>query len=91
MSTTNINVRVDSTLKKDAEELFNDLGLNMSAAITLFLKSAVRHEGIPFEIRRETPNADTVKALSEFDEMKSNPKRYKRYKSAEEMFDEVLA
>lgn len=47
MSTTNINVRVDTDLKKSAETLFNDLGLNMSSAITMFLKSAVSHDGIP--------------------------------------------
>lgn len=36
MATTNINVRVDENLKKDADELFSDLGLNMSTAITMF-------------------------------------------------------
>lgn len=41
MSTTNINVRVDSVLKQEAEALFNDLGLNMSSAINMFLRSAV--------------------------------------------------
>lgn len=41
MATSNINVRVDSELKEEAEDLFKDLGLNMSTAITMFLKSAV--------------------------------------------------
>lgn len=41
-ATTNINVRVDEVLKKDADKLFSDLGLNMSTAITMFLKSAVK-------------------------------------------------
>lgn len=36
MNTTNINVRVSAELKKQAEELFEDLGLTMSSAITLF-------------------------------------------------------
>ena len=44
MATTNINIRVDSELKQSAEELFNDLGLNMSSAITMFLKSAVSYD-----------------------------------------------
>ena len=59
MATTNLNVRVDETLKKDAEQLFADLGLNMSSAITIFLKSAVDYNGIPFEIRK-TNRAETV-------------------------------
>jgi DNA-damage-inducible protein J len=45
VSTTNINIRVDSSLKKEAEDLFRDLGLNMSTAITIFLRSAVRITG----------------------------------------------
>lgn len=73
MATTNINVRVDSTLKQEAEALFNDLGLNLSSAINMFLRSAVIHDGIPFEIKRRTPNAETKAALKEYEEMKKNP------------------
>lgn len=87
MATTNINVRVDTELKQSAEALFNDLGLNMSSAITMFLKSAVNHDGIPFDVKRITPNAETRAALAEYADMKQNPGSYKRYSS----FDEVLA
>ena len=64
MATTNINVRVDTELKQSAESLFNDLGLNMSTAITMFLKSAVSYDGIPFEIKR-IPNAETRQAMQD--------------------------
>lgn len=67
MSTTNINVRVDTELKQSAEELFNDLGLNMSSAITIFLKSAVSHDGIPFELKRKSPNTTTIATLAEYE------------------------
>lgn len=52
MATTNLNIRIDEDLKRNAEILFSDLGLNMSSAITIFLKSAVDYRGIPFEIRK---------------------------------------
>lgn len=91
MSTTNINVRVDSDLKHSAESLFSELGLNMSSAITLFLKSAVSHEGIPFEIKRFSPNDKTIAALSEFENMKSNPAQYKRYDSFDDLTNEVFS
>lgn len=52
MATTNLNIRIDEDLKKNAEQLFNDLGLNMSSAITVFLRSAVDYNGIPFEIKK---------------------------------------
>lgn len=90
MATTNINVRIDTELKQSAEALFADLGLNMSSAITMFLKSAVSHDGIPFEVKRTVPNAETRAALAEYGEMKRNPDSYKRYKSFADLMDEVL-
>ena len=90
MSTANINVRVDADLKRSAEDLFNELGLNMTAAITMFLKSAVSHDGIPFEVKRVIPNAETKAALAEYDAMKNHPESYKRYSSFDAMADEVL-
>ena len=71
-ASTNINVRVDAGLKEQAEQLFADLGMNMSTAITIFLKTAVRCEGIPFEIRRLTPNEETRAALAEYESMKKD-------------------
>lgn len=47
-----IQVRVDKELKKDAEELFKDLGLDMPSAVRLFLKQALLHKGIPFLISK---------------------------------------
>ena len=90
MATTNINVRVDAELKQSAEELFSDLGLTMSSAITMFLKNAVSYDGIPFEVKRRVPNAETRSALAEYEEMKKNPDTYKRYTSFDELLDEVL-
>lgn len=90
MATTNINVRVDSALKQEAEALFNDLGLNLSSAINMFLRSAVIHDGIPFEIKRQSPNAETKAALDEYEEMKKNPGNYKRYETFDEVLNEVF-
>jgi DNA-damage-inducible protein J len=45
-----VNIRIDSTLKKRAEELFDELGLNMTTAFNIFIKAAIRHRGIPFEV-----------------------------------------
>ena len=91
MATTNINVRVDSELKAQAESLFSDLGMNMSTAIVMFLKSAVNHDGLPFEVKRSIPNPDTREALSEYAEMKKNPEVYKRYDSFDDALTEVLS
>jgi len=50
MAITNINVRIDEDIKKQAEELLNDWGLNMSTAINVFLRQMIKQQKIPFEI-----------------------------------------
>ena len=50
MATTTITIRMDENLKKQAEMLFQELGLNMTTAMTIFAKTAVRQRKIPFEI-----------------------------------------
>lgn len=90
MATANLNICIDSALKQEAETLFDELGLTMSSAITVFLRSAVNYNGLPFELRRFVPNAETKAALDEYEEMKKNPGSYKRYESFDEVLDEVL-
>ena len=53
MAATNIQVRVDKSLKVEAEQLFADIGLDMPTAIRLFLKQAVINNGIPFPVERD--------------------------------------
>lgn len=42
--------RIDDKLKRDCDVIFEDLGLSMSGAVTLFLKQVVKHRAIPFII-----------------------------------------
>ena len=67
MATTNLNIRIDAELKKQSEQIFNELGLNMSTALTVFLRQAVRSNGIPFEMRLNIPNAETLAAIEDVD------------------------
>ena len=54
MAQTNINIRMDEGLKKQAENLFSDLGMNMTTAFNIFVRQAVREQAIPFEISKKT-------------------------------------
>ena len=83
-----LNVRVKDELKKQASELFADLGLDMSTAINIFLRKAVQCDGLPFEVRREVPNSETIAAMEEGEEILKHPEKYPRYKTAEELFNE---
>ena len=51
--TINVNIRMDENLKKQAEQLFADLGMNMTTAINVFVRQSVSYGGIPFEIVRK--------------------------------------
>ncbi len=91
MSKVSTNINLDSELKKSAQELFADLGLDLTTAVTIFLKQAVKQQRIPFEIKRETYNAETIAAMNEFYEMKAHPEKYKRYSSFGDVLSEVLS
>ena len=65
MATTNVTIRMDKELKKQADELFSALGLNMSTAMGVFCRQAVRLGKIPFELAVNTPNAETLAAIED--------------------------
>ena len=46
MATTNLNIRTDKEVKDKAEEIFSELGLNMTTAVNIFLRTAIREHGI---------------------------------------------
>jgi|GEM_PF-29210 len=85
-----ISARIDSKLKTQAENLFNELGMNMSTAITVFLKQSVRLRRIPFEIALDTPNAETLAAMAEANEIASGKRKAKSYKNAKAMIKDIL-
>lgn len=68
-----VSFRIDSKLKKDAEALFDSLGLSMTAAFNVFLRQAVRERGIPFDITANVPNAETVAAIEESEKLLADP------------------
>ena len=68
---TTMTIRVNGATKKQAQKLFNDLGLDMSTAINVFLKTSVREERIPFEISMKTkPNLKTRSAMKRVEDSK---------------------
>lgn len=86
MATTNINVRLDSVLKNDFDTLCDGLGISMSTAIMIFVKTMVRRRGLPFPLQEDRPNATTLAAMAEADQMLADPNTI-YYNSAEELFE----
>ena len=50
MATINVSFRMDEALKKQAEHIFDEMGMNMTTAFTIFTKAVVRSGKMPFEI-----------------------------------------
>lgn len=65
MATTSLTIRIDEELKAQFEELVNDLGLNLTSAITAFAKQSVREQQIPFMLTKNVPNEETAKAIED--------------------------
>lgn len=87
MPTTNLNIRIDEDLKKQSEEIFNELGLTMSAALTVFLRQTVRSNGIPFEMRLNTPNDETTAAIQDVNLQRNMSKPFNSVKELMEDLD----
>lgn len=65
MATVSTNIKIDPILKQESQALFETLGLNLSTAVNMFLRQAVREQAIPFRIGAPIPNAETLKAINE--------------------------
>lgn len=88
MANSTISIRVNDTLKEQAQSLFKEWGMDMSTAVNIFLSQTVREQRIPFFIGGEVPNAETVAAIEEIDEMIESGKP-PRFNTADEMFKEL--
>ena len=84
------NINLDPVLKKEAQDLLKDLGMDLTTAVTIFLRQMVYQQGIPFEIKRRRYNRETLEALQEFQQMTEHPEQYPTYASFKEAMREVL-
>ena len=88
MATTNVTIRMDKELKAQADDLFAALGLNMSTAMGVFCRQAVRLGKIPFELAVDMPNAETLAAI---DDVNNNRNMSKAYDDMNELMRDLNA
>ena len=67
MTTATINARIDADLKRDAENIFSQIGLSTSQAIRLFYKQTILEKGLPFQPVYNLP-PETLEAIREAEE-----------------------
>lgn len=85
----NMSFRVDKDLKKRADELFKNLGMNTSVALNMFLTQSVREQSIPFIPSIEVPNARLIKAIEEVEAIENGKIKAKKYKTFEEAIKDI--
>lgn len=80
--TSSVHARIEPTEKRKAEKILSHVGLNMSDAISLFIRQVNIHKGLPFELH--IPNAETRKAIEE-----SRRGEGKTFKNVDELFEDL--
>ena len=92
MATTPTQIRIDEATKKQAVELLEGLGINLSDAINMFLKQVVLRGGIPFEVRYPEYKSEVAEAMEEAKRISREPntKRYSSFKEALEDIDNEI-
>ena len=84
---TSITIKIDPQIKSAAKELFAQFGVDMTTAINMFLRQAVRTQSIPVDLRLK-PNQETIEAMEEAKALANDP-NVKRYTSAEDAFKDI--
>ncbi|MDR1915379.1 MAG: type II toxin-antitoxin system RelB/DinJ family antitoxin [Synergistaceae bacterium] len=62
---TNLNIKIDRDLKAEADKLFNDMGMNLTTAVNVFVRQAVLERAIPFKIYRSALNAGAAASVEQ--------------------------
>ena len=87
MAMVSTSIKIDAETKKEAQELFKDLGINLTTAVNIFLKQAVREQGLPFYVGKTKYKDEVYQAMKDAEQGKNLSKGYDNVK---EMFEDIL-
>ena len=71
-----------------ADALFNELGMNLTTAFNIFVRQSLREGGIPFEVKLDQPNKETIAAMLEAERIAKDPS-VKGYNDLDELFADL--
>ena len=91
MATSPTQIRIDSTVKKDANELFSELGIDMSSAVNIFLRQCILRGGLPFKVEVPKYNAETLAAMQEARNIMSGKIQATSYNTTDELLKALNA
>ena len=87
----NLNVKIDADEKREFTEIARSLGTTPSNAVRMFVRAFNDYAGFPFDLRQPRYNAETEAAMVEARGIADGTIPAKRYSSAAEMIDDILA
>ena len=79
---------MDADLKAEADALFGALGMNLTTAFNIFVRQALREGGLPFAVKLDRPNKETVAAMLEAERIARDP-GVKAYDDLDELFHDL--
>lgn len=87
MSKTSMSIRLDSEVKEQAQQVFNNLGMDMTTAINIFLRQAIQYQGLPFDVRLDE-NRKLLQVLTDLDQ---NRNMSQSFESVPDLMEDLRA
>lgn len=87
MSKTSMSIRLDSEVKEQAQQVFSNLGMDMTTAINIFLRQAIQYQGLPFNVRLDE-NRKLLQVLTDLDQ---NRNMSQSFESISDLMEDLRA
>ena len=87
MSKTSMSIRLDSEVKEQAQQVFNNLGMDMTTAINIFLRQAIQYQGLPFDVRLD----ESRKLLEVLTDLDQNRNMSQSFESVSDLMEDLHA
>ena len=87
MSKTSMSIRLDSEVKEQAQQVFSNLGMDMTTAINIFLRQAIQYQGLPFDVRID----DNRKLLQVVTDVDQNRNMSRSFESVSDLMEDLRA
>jgi len=89
--TATINMRIEPSVKSQAENVFSSFGISVTDAINIFLHASIMEGGFPFQPKQPRYNRETLTAMQEARDIMDGKIEAKRYPSLSALMDEMDA
>ena len=85
MSKTSMSIRLDSEVKEQAQQVFSNLGMDMTTAINIFLRQAIQYQGLPFDVRLD----ESRKLLQVLTDLDQNRNMSQSFESVSDLLEDL--